>query len=123
MKRSGGTSPSCCRWGMRPATYASGNSLVPRDGAQVLDGEGLAQYLNERLVSVKVDREERPDAVMTTAGWAITAQCPQRVADSERPGEPPRGASDSYSVTSRPERGLTPTLNPGFDSWRAHVRV
>ena len=39
-----------------------GLPLVPRDGARVVRGRGDRRGLmNERFVSVKVDREERPD--------------------------------------------------------------
>ncbi len=50
--------------------------LVPRDGARVVRGRHVAAYLNEHFVSVKVDREERPDidAVYMEATTALTGQ-------------------------------------------------
>ena len=35
--------------------------LVPRDGARVVRERAVAAVLNEQFVSIKVDREERPD--------------------------------------------------------------
>jgi len=35
--------------------------LVPRDGAGIFESEDTAKFLNEHFVSIKVDREERPD--------------------------------------------------------------
>ena len=52
--------------------------LVPCDGARIVRDEAVAKFLNEHFVSIKVDREERPDVdkiymtfVQATTGRAV----------------------------------------------------
>ena len=59
--------------------------LVPRDGARVVRGRSTAAVMNEHFVSVKVDREERPDldAVYMDAGRGSVRA--RRLADDRLP--------------------------------------
>ena len=59
-----------------------GVPLVPRDGARVVENEGIARLMNENFVAIKVDREERPDLdhiymeavqmITGRGGWPLT---------------------------------------------------
>ena len=98
-----------------------GVPLVPRDGAGVVRGRDIARLMNEHFVSVKVDREERPDvdqiymqavqAMSGHGGWPMTVFLTPE-------GEPfyggtysPPGPSTRHCRRSRSSR--TPSPTPG----------
>jgi hypothetical protein len=62
--------------------------LVPRDGGGVFEKDDVAAFLNAHFVSIKVDREERPDldevymrallSMNGSGGWPMSLFSPRR---------------------------------------------
>ena len=64
-----------------PVDRLCGLPLVPRHGARVVRGRATAAYLNEHFVSIKVDREERPDLDQLYMGGGPGDDRRRRLAD------------------------------------------
>ena len=125
-----------------PLDRLLGLPLVPRDGARVVRGSAeTASVMNEHFVSIKVDREERPDvdsvymdavvALTGSGGWPLTVFL---TPDGEPffggtyfPPEPRHGLPRFREVLTRRRRGVATTTATQVDesagaAGRAHPR-